>query len=1751
MTEPTLFGGPREAVPDRDMLGQLVREPVTDRDMLGQLAEEDDVGDGQREPFSPYWNEDNKPSPREDPFEKPFFGGGHDEQQRGYRPDNTAMSRHVSSRPEDAIHDRAEEEFTPVGVPTILKHEREDHMVQDRYGSAQPQQDIRVPTILKHEREDHMVEDRYGSAQPQQDVRRVSEDPIKSMHGVVARDEGGREERRRRARSQSPQMRREASPAGDLSRSRQQERSQSAYRAEQRRGSPSPPRLSRDRHPIPTRQDRLQMNAPPPPPPPPPPIRTEQRHRAYSPVAEILIEEAPKPVRQSVADRAQVPPMRMEQRQRAYSPVAEILIEDTPKPAKQPIADRAHHRVRVEQRPRSPSPEVLIEDAPKPVKQPIADRAQHHMRKAQSIEKSSPMRGSSARLSIQGSPARLSKTLESTKSRPALVETTKHQARNQNLAQKARETIGKSAQISRAAEEETQAALPATVVRHSKFLETSKKLQRRTRKPVSTTPQPSNPREAEKFGIAAQPKKQKPQPKTRQVAPAQSNQSRPQPREPGGVVKRAHALIRKNSFRRSPQTTPPSNTSDVTAKARTTVVKPSVSRPRKDAPAPASISRPRKKTPAPPSPDRPMPVVEDKSVVSLRSSASSLVKTVRRGKANAGRRALVHSNRFSRFAENGRKPRIEKEDEMAHTSIGLGRRSRRKHISSSVPSNKPLPPLEVDEDAVAYGFSVRQWNRHLAIENGSWIPIVPKPKPRLIPAISRGPDESKMDPIQRAGFRLLSKAAVPIQAAARTYLAQKEAVNRMWAIVELQSYFRRWRCETFVFAHRHAASLIQGAFRGWLARDALNEQDYCACQVQRIVRGYLAAVRVYDHLYGLILIQSAWRAHHARQTAVDRLSKVIMLQSCARGFLVRNEVGLQHVCAIMIQSRYRAYSAQLHFQFDIVDIIIVQSVIRRWRAYLISDKKREAKEESCATTIQKYWRGFHGYSEFVFVMADILVAQRTVRRWLATRRVECMRRHASATAIQSSWRRFSAQMVVLYTLVHIIIAQSVARRFLVVRRIRRYKIILSATDTIQNWWRYRLFQIHLGRLSACVKLQRYIRYRLFRKHLNLHNSARKIQRWWHFQWFRMWKNELVATTKIQYWWRYHNFRQHKNKLVAVSKIQYWRRYRKFRKSKNELVAASKILYWWRYHVFRQCKNLLVAATTIQKWRRLIQFRRQMCRHRAATKVQGAWRQFWHYSHFLILRYEAIRIQAVARGHLARNTARLQLGCAIILQAIVRKFLARQVFLRMQITEIIIRASAQSMRENRAQKCIRGYWSIYRQQRREHEAASKIQSFFLMVKAEVEAEILRHKKRKEARTVRKKREKKEADEKLLERAWLNTVDDGGKTKGDGPPRSGDSRYRGRGSDQGYGAHPKHPPTDAVLRCSSNIQDNVSEITGPTFAHRQHQPQSPGPPRLASLTGKEMSEDLSLEEAWIDTEIREVKDRRRSEEIYMQRHGLQHHNSSYYQQSPHHRPRSDERSYYAEPSPRSRKHRQGQQQHRASPVPRSDDYLHHTQQHRSSSSARPDDYHQQQQQHRRASPASRSDDVPVLRSSPHRPDSRYHQRAESPRSHHGGYAHESPDRQGRERMNDRQRYDTTPNRRTEPPMSRSHSNGKHRNSPGYFHGSGEKHRQSDYHHNSAASVSSEKEHRHHQKDYYNAPSPRKSRQSSSASLGSPADGYRPPSRGPTQSREGGQLKQSPSQRPKSRGRSRPGPSYSDFDSEGAVDENRHDRQGYYRT
>lgn len=271
---------------------------------------------------------------------------------------------------------------------------------------------------------------------------------------------------------------------------------------------------------------------------------------------------------------------------------------------------------------------------------------------------------------------------------------------------------------------------------------------------------------------------------------------------------------------------------------------------------------------------------------------------------------------------------------------------------------------------------------------------------------------------------------------------------------------------------------------------------------------------------------------------------------------------------------------------------------------------------------------------------------------------------------------------------------------------------------------------------------------------------------------------------------------------------------------------------------------------------------------AAVKIQSSWRGFWQFSHYLILQFELVKLQAAVRGHLVRSDARLRLGCIIILQATMRKFLVRKALQGTRAENCLLASSAFGLRETIASKRIQSFWrDIFRSKKekseREKAAALTIERFFMMVKAAVDLEVLRHEHH----------------------------------------RKYDS----------FGGHDSNLRGQQDLLVSTNIsvlpaaavdvpthEDDVSEMTSPSVFYRR---QSIRPPS-GQYTPRDEFDETCLEETWDEKEIHEARKQRLMEDDYLQRYGLSERESRRRQKRPSSR-ESPRRHHVSSGTPRERR------------------------------------------------------------------------------------------------------------------------------------------------------------------------------------------------------------------------------------------------------
>lgn len=787
----------------------------------------------------------------------------------------------------------------------------------------------------------------------------------------------------------------------------------------------------------------------------------------------------------------------------------------------------------------------------------------------------------------------------------------------------------------------------------------------------------------------------------------------------------------------------------------------------------------------------------------------------------------------------GRKPLKKKilKIESPRHGISLGSRGRPSLEPRSPSSGNnfyaKMKPGKITASAVSRGIKMRRSKRDedIALGKSERVVITPKPKNegRNRFRFFQYDDESHIkDPIQRAGRRILSKSAIPIQCAARRYIAKREAVDRMWAVIEIQSYYRRWRAEANLQASVHSATQIQAISRGWSARYKLNDMNDSATQIQKVVRGYLCQARVYDTMYYIVRLQAFFRGCYQltmqakKQSAVTQLqkylrgyrtrvaiykgSRAVPFQALYRGHKARQEYFVAVVSAKLLQATWRSYAARIAYQIEIVDIIIVQSAARRWLASRRTQSLKNTELFGPTSIIQAAWRG--------------RCARRTYNKFVAARKIQaawrarCARRKynefVAARKIQSVWRGFHCYTDYIFSLVDILVVQRTVRVFLAKREANSIRREKSATKIQRNW---RLFTVTNA--------------------INQHKAAVKIQDNWRRATIKKAISKEKSAVKIQSNWR--------------------------RKKAESMLLFSLV-------------HIIVAQSVARRFlaKKIAQSLRDadLQRKEAATAIQKTWRGFWGFSHYIIVQYELARLQALVRGKLARQSYNLKLGCAIIIQATIRRHLAKNTISKKRVKKAAFEADALALRERNASKKIQFWWRIVLDWTKEKKAALTIERFFIHVREEVDREIMRR-ERKKILKKEKRRLSRRDDDKMLEKAWLKTVDENTAISGYSNSSRSQSAPRLREGSLAVSTHrtprianqlisPKlssvgqevdingwpiqrvdslrtprsRPPTDTVQMAISHDLSEVSNITNPTYFNRADAPSGRSSRRMST-------------------------------------------------------------------------------------------------------------------------------------------------------------------------------------------------------------------------------------------------------------------------------------------------------------------------------
>jgi hypothetical protein len=171
------------------------------------------------------------------------------------------------------------------------------------------------------------------------------------------------------------------------------------------------------------------------------------------------------------------------------------------------------------------------------------------------------------------------------------------------------------------------------------------------------------------------------------------------------------------------------------------------------------------------------------------------------------------------------------------------------------------------------------------------------------------------------------------------------------------------------------------------------------------------------------VIQLGWRTFQKRR-AMSTMRRLAQVEAAAATRIESSWKRIIHQSKyrLAVASTYRKLYARSHLNTSFLphlflyplflDIVVGQSLVRR---FLASRRAAATRQEKCAITIQKRWRGFLAFEKYIQTIFYLLVLQSTARRLLACRRVSELKEKkfhletTSATMIASAWRTFMSR----------------------------------------------------------------------------------------------------------------------------------------------------------------------------------------------------------------------------------------------------------------------------------------------------------------------------------------------------------------------------------------------------------------------------------------------------------------------------------------------------------------------------------------------------------------------------------------------------------------------------------------------------------------------------------------------------------------------------------------------------------------------
>ena len=453
----------------------------------------------------------------------------------------------------------------------------------------------------------------------------------------------------------------------------------------------------------------------------------------------------------------------------------------------------------------------------------------------------------------------------------------------------------------------------------------------------------------------------------------------------------------------------------------------------------------------------------------------------------------------------------------------------------------------------------------------------------------------------RMRLEILRDKATKIQRHWRRFSAICNLQAALKRILLVQSFIRRLNAsKTFAF-RRGAILSMQKSARKWIAVRRVRklriiyarrqQESAAATKIQSSFRGFQVRQVLYNLNYFAALIQRNYRGHAARVYYFMDIMDIIAIQSMARRFLVRKRFVRMHVRSKQIQAIIRRFVAcrraailravKSRLDTEMKSSLTIQRV---WRGHVA---RLSSRKHAAARKIQKTWRCYNVHVDFMIQFLGIILIQSWTRRFLAKR----------------SFQKCKAATIILQAL-----TRGISQR-------RRTKNIFATIVCIQSAVRMKLAISNFRRhREAIIAIQKTVRGCLCRIDWEIANfAACEIQRVWRgFSALVDFVLSVMSAIKIQTIVR----RQIAKRIHRDRKLAHW--------AEESFVHRKAVVIQTEYRNYRHRKRVENASSAIQR------------------KV----RSFLFWKKLELLTKGVKRLQAFARASFVRRR-RSEIVCVIV------------------------------------------------------------------------------------------------------------------------------------------------------------------------------------------------------------------------------------------------------------------------------------------------------------------------------------------------------------------------------------------------------------------------------------------------------------------------------------------------------------------------